>query len=203
MEQAFPKLLPAILAIGFVGMTASAQAQAPAPAPDVQTIATTHQVQVNKAAVVYVSGNDLVVRGQDGKIKHYTVPPDTKFRVNGKNISTSQLEPGTQLTQTITTTTKDTVVTSVRNVDAKVVLVKPPYLTVTGADNVTKQVKVPDGTKFTVDGQQKTVFDLRPGMKLTGTVVTETPETVVSKTSKVTGKVDTPVLMGVLLIEEE
>jgi hypothetical protein len=205
MERAFQILVPAILTIGLAGVTALAQA----PAPEAQTIATTRQVQVKKGLVVYVSGNDLIVKGQDGTVKHYSVPPGTKFHVNGKDISASQLQPGTELTQTITTTTKDTVVTNVRNVDAKVVRVSPPYVTVTDADNVTKRVKVPDGTKFTVDGQQKTVFDLKPGMKLTGTVVTDTPQTVVSSTSKVSGtskataKVDTPVLMGVLLIEEE
>jgi hypothetical protein len=100
-------------------------------------------------------------------------------------------------------------VTNVRNIDAKVRMVNAPYVTVVLPDGTSKRVKVPDGTKFNIDGEEKTVFDLREGMQLKGTIVTKSPETVVSSTQKVTGKappapknVNTPDYVGVLLIEE-
>ena len=164
---------------------------------------TTQSIEVKQGKVVYVSGQDLVVKMADGTVKHVVVPKDFKFHVNGKDVGVQDLKEGTQLTQTITTTTTDTEVTNVRNVDVTVKDVKPPYVIVQNADGTTRQVKVPDGTKFSVDGGQKTVFDLRPGMKLKGTVVTTTPQTVVSSNQKVTGKTPpTPKISGVLLFEE-
>ena len=130
----------------------------------------------------------LVVRLQDGQVKHVVVPKDYRFNIDGKNVGIDSLTPGTELTQTITTTTKSTTVSDVRKIDAKVWEVNAPYVIVTMPDGKNKRVKVPDGTKFTVDGEQKTVFDLKPGMQLTGTVVTKTPETTVSTRSRVTGK---------------
>lgn len=167
---------------------------------------TADKVDVKKGKVVYVSGNDLVVKTSDGAVKHFTVPKDFKFKVDGKDIGIQDLQVGTELTQTITTTTKNSVVSDVKKVDAKVWEVNAPYLIVTLPDGKNKRVKVPDGTKFTVDGEQKTVFDLKPGMQLTGTVVTKTPTTTVSSRSRVTGTgppVETPDLIGVLLIEED
>jgi hypothetical protein len=164
---------------------------------------TSEKIEVKNGKVVYVSGQDLVVKMADGSVKHVVVPPDFKFHVNGKDIGIQDLKAGTALTQTITTTTTDTDVTSVKNVDVTVKDVKAPYVVVQSADGTTKQVKVPDGTKFNVEGGQKTVFDLRPGMKLKGTVVTTTPHTVVSSKQKVTGKAPpTPKIVGVLLIDD-
>jgi hypothetical protein len=167
---------------------------------------TAEKLEVKRGKVVYVSGNDLVVKTDAGEVKHFTVPRDFKFTVDGKEVGIEDLRVGTELTQTITTTTKNNIVTNVRHVDAKVREVMAPYVTVTLADGTNKRVKVPDGTKFTIDGQEKTVFDLKPGMDLAGTIVTKTPTTTVSSRSRVTGKappVATPHLVGVLLFEED
>lgn len=166
--------------------------------------AQTRQVEVKRAKVVYVSGNDLVVKAEDGKVRHFVVPADFKFTVDGKQVATSDLTPGTELTQTITTTSEEKVVTNVRTVDAKVVEARPPYLTLVTGDT-TKHFKVPEGTKFTVNGKEMKLTDLREGMRLKGTVVSTTPTTVVSRTRNVTGQsasVDTPAIIGVILFEE-
>ena len=164
------------------------------------------KLQVKRAKVVYVSGNDVVLKDTDGAVKHITVPKGFKFELDGKEVGVEDLKVGTELTQTIMTTAKSTTVTDVRKIDAKVWEVNAPYVIVTLPDGKNKRVKVPEGTKFNIGGEEKTVFDLRPGMQLTGTVVTKTPETIVSTTkSKVTGKspAPTPALVGVLLIEED
>lgn len=169
-------------------------------------------VEIRRGTVVYVSGNDLVVKMEDGTVKHVTVPSDFKFNVDGKELTVSELKPGTKLTQTITTTKKEENVTSVRQVNAKVWQVNAPYLIVTLPDGTNKRVKVPEGTKFTVNGEQKTVFDLRPGMQLSGTIATTTPTVTMSRQMQVGGqappppapapKIEPPQLVGVLLIEE-
>jgi hypothetical protein len=163
----------------------------------------THEIDVRHGKVVYVSGKDLVVKMGDGSVRHVVVPADTVFHVDGKDLSTSDLRPGMELTQTITTTTTNRTVTNVRNVDATVWQVNAPFLIVTLPDGTNKQVRVPDGTKFKIDGEDRTVFDLRRGMRLTGTIVTETPETEISRSSRITGTAPpTPTIIGVLLFEE-
>ena len=89
---------------------------------------TTRQVDVNRGTVVYASGNDLTVKMEDGTVKHFVVPSNYKLSVDGKEVSVQDLRPGTKLTQTITTTTEEQLVTEVRTVDVKVVEAKPPNL---------------------------------------------------------------------------
>ncbi|HYI97271.1 MAG TPA: hypothetical protein VEX68_27275 [Bryobacteraceae bacterium] len=167
---------------------------------------TTHQFDVNRATVVYASGNDLTVKMEDGTLKHFVVPSDYKLSVDGNQVSVQDLKPGTKLTQTITTTTEERLVSEIRTVDVKVVEAKPPNLTISSGDK-TKHFRVPEGTKFNVNGKDMTLADLREGMRIKGTVVTTVPSTVVSRSRNVTGKTDspktvaTPALVGVLLIE--
>ena len=163
------------------------------------------QIEVRRGTVVYVSGNDLVVRMEDGQLRDFVVPSDSKFTVDGKDLGLQDLTPGTKLTQTITVTTEQRMVTDVRNVDAKVFEVKPPYLTVMTGDKE-KYVRVPEGTRFTIDGKEMKLSDLRAGMQVKGTLVTAVPTTVAVRKTTVTGQapkpVETPQLVGVLLILE-
>ena len=62
--------------------------------------------QVRDAEVVYVEGNDLVLKLENGKIEHLVVPDRDKFIIDGNEVSVRELVPGTKLTQTITTATK-------------------------------------------------------------------------------------------------
>lgn len=169
---------------------------------------TTHQVDVNQGTVIYASGNDLTVKMEDGTLKHFVVPADYKLSVDGKEVSVQNLRPGTKLTQTITTTTEEQLVTEVRTVDVEVIEAKPPNLTIASGDKI-KHLRVPEGTKFTVNGKDMALADLRKGMRVKGTVVTTVPTTVVSRARNVTGQappppkpVATPVFVGVLLIEQ-
>jgi hypothetical protein len=166
-----------------------------------------HQVEVKQAKVLYVSGNDVVIKTTDGNTRHLVVPSDFRFKVDGKEIGVSDLRTGTVLTQTITTTTEEKMVTNSINVDAKVIEVAPPYLTV-GMDDKIKRVKVPTGTTFTIDGKTKTLTELKAGMRVKGTVITSTPTSVVTRSRNVSGQtpareiIVTPLASGVLLIEE-
>jgi hypothetical protein len=165
------------------------------------------QVEVRRGEVVYVSGNDLVVKMESGEVKHLTVPDSARAMVDGKELSVHDLKPGMKLERTITTTTTPKVVTTVRTIQGKVFNVNAPSSVIlTLPDNTNKQYKVPKGQKFMIDGQEKTVFDLRKGMNVAATVVTQVPETVVAQQSKVTGSAPpppaTPQIEGALLIED-
>jgi hypothetical protein len=65
----------------------------------------TYETTVRSGTVVYVSGNELVVRLSDGVVQHFVVSPTQTFPVDGKQMTIGQLKPGTHLTQTITTKT--------------------------------------------------------------------------------------------------
>jgi hypothetical protein len=163
------------------------------------------QIEVRRGTVVYVSGNDLVVRMDDGQLRDFVVPSDSKFSVDGKDIGLQDLTPGTKLTQTIAITSEDRTITDVRTVDAKVLEVKPPYLTVMTGDKE-KYIRVPEGTRFTINGKEMKLSDLRADMQVKGTLVTAVPTKVVVAKTSVTGQapqpIEAPVLVGVLLIAE-
>ncbi len=170
--------------------------------------ASTHEYKVERAEVVYVSGNELVVRLENGEIRNLTVPPDATGTVDGKVVTVKDLKPGMKLETTVKTTTTPELVTTVRTIEGKVWSVNAPKTVIlTLANGENKKYNVPKDQVFQIDGQDKTVFDLRKGMKVTATVVTRVPRTVVAEEKSVTGKLPppppTPPIQGALLIEEK
>jgi hypothetical protein len=165
----------------------------------------TRQVDVREGTVVYVAGNDLVVKMQDGTIKHFVVPSDQTFNIDDKEEMLAELKPGTRLMQVVATTTRNLTVASIRNVDLKVIQALPTHLNVQGADGKQLYLRVPEGTTFEVEGKEMRLSDLRDGMRIKGTVVTKVPETLVTKTKALAAAdpIETPKLAGVLLIQEE
>ena len=184
---------PILLAVGlFLTFTMSLRAQVQS-----QTTTTkepfTKIVEVEKGEVVYVSGNDLILKMDDGTIRHVTVPDGATATVDGKQIGIHDVKVGMKLQKTITTTTTPTVITKVETVTGKVFHVTPPLSVILTLDDGTNQeFKIPEGQKFDVDGQMVDAWGLKPGMKITATKVTETPETVVTQKAKVTGKMPPP-----------
>ena len=170
--------------------------------------------EVKHGEVLYVSGNDLVVKVDDGQVKHFEVPDDFKFQVDGKDLSVHELTPGMQLTRTITTTSTPRTVKTVRTIKGKVWNVNAPNTVIlTLPDNTNKQYKVPKGQMFDINGQKQDVFALRKGMNISATVITEAPEIEQSVARTVTGSPapaaaaavpppETPAEVGALLIEE-
>jgi hypothetical protein len=59
-------------------------------------------------------------------------------------------------------------------------------------DGTNQQFTIPNGQKFNVDGQMVDAFELKKGMKISATKITEVPETVVAQEKKVTGKMPPP-----------
>jgi hypothetical protein len=66
---------------------------------------TTTTTEMKKFEVISVDGNQLVLRGIDGKSKEFTVPADFRFNVDGKMVAVNELKPGMKGMATITTTT--------------------------------------------------------------------------------------------------
>jgi hypothetical protein len=170
------------------------------------TGAASKQFKVERGEVVYVQGNDLVVKMENGDIRSVTVPDSARATVDGKELSVHDLKPGMKLQRTIVTTATPRTVTTVRTISGKVWQVSPPNTVIlTLPDNTNKQYRIPKDQKFMIDGQEKTAFELKKGMNVSATVLTAVPETVVAEQRKVTGSAPppppTPPIQGALLIE--
>lgn len=165
------------------------------------------QVQVDRGEVFFVEGNDLIVKMDNGVLQHFTVPDDRRITVEGKELSVHDLKPGMKLERTVTTTTTPHVVTTVKTVQGKVLLVNPPKtVTLQLEDGNAKAYNVPKDQKFTIDGKEMTVFELKKGMVVSANVITEAPGAVTEQTRKVTGEMPPPppppATVGVILIEQ-
>jgi LPXTG-motif cell wall-anchored protein len=81
----------------------------------------------------------------------------------------------------------------VETVTGKVWHVSPPkYVTLTLENGENQQFTVPDGQVFKIDGDEKDVWHLKKGMRVTATKVTEAPETVIEHQRQVTGTMPPP-----------
>lgn len=148
---------------------------------------------VERGEVEYVSGNDLVVKMEDGAIRHFTVPDGATVNVDGKQLGLRDLKPGMKLQRTITTTTTPRTVTTVQTVKGKVFHVAPPTSVIlTLEDGTNQQFSIPKGQKFKVEGQMVDAFGLRNGMMISATKMVESPETVVSLQRHVSGTAPPP-----------
>ncbi|HEX7285522.1 MAG TPA: hypothetical protein VF532_05035 [Candidatus Angelobacter sp.] len=208
MKCLLPGFTYRLLAVGFacVALALAMAAQDTTQQTAVQGPSAT-QVQVQRGEVVYVSGNELVVKMESGELRHFTVPESARISVEGKELSVHDLKPGMKLERTITTTTTPEVVTTVRTIQGRVLMVNAPKtVTLQLADGNAKTYNVPKDQKFTINGQEKTVFDLKKGMEVSATVLTQATADVVEQTRKVTGEMPppppTPPMVGVILIEQ-
>jgi LPXTG-motif cell wall-anchored protein len=149
---------------------------------------------VESGEVVYVSGNDLVVKMADGTIRHVSnVPESARVTVDGQELGIHDLKVGMKLQRTITTTTTPKTITTVQSVTGKVWYVNPPSTVIlTLADGKNQSFKIPKNQKFNVDGQMVDAWGLKKGMTISATKVVETPITVVSQNKTLTGEMPPP-----------
>jgi LPXTG-motif cell wall-anchored protein len=152
------------------------------------------QVTVERGEVVMVDGNDLIVKMDDGTIRHFpNVPESAKITVDGQQLGVHDLKPGMKLQRTITTTTTPKTITTVQTVTGKVFHVTPPLSVIlTLEDGTNQQFKIPNGQKFKINGQMVDAFGLKKGMNVSATKIVEEPVTVVEHERQVTGKMPPP-----------
>ena len=164
-----------------------------------------YDTQVKNAEVVYVEGNDLVLKLENGKVEHLVVPDSDKFTIDGREVTVRDLKEGTKLTQTITTSTAPRYITTVRTLKGKVWHVQAPSKVIVSLPDHTNQMySVPKHATFIVDGKPKTVFDLKKGMRFEATIVSEDSENVIARDKSTTGIAPAPPtvpMLGVLLFQ--
>jgi hypothetical protein len=203
-----PRTLLSVLAVSmaFIAFEATAMSQVQTETTT-KTHASSVATTVERGEVVYVSGNQLVVKMEDGTLKDFpNVSDSVKVDVNGQMLGIHDLKPGMKLQKTITTTTTPKTITTVQSVTGKVWHVNAPSTVIlTMADNTNQSFKVPKGQEFTVNGKKTDVFGLRKGMMVTATKVTEEPMTEVAHQQMLAGTLpppppqDAPILIAVAM----
>jgi len=168
VSQKLNRVRAAGLAVMFLAVAASAQVQTERSISHGQATTT---VKVDRGEVVYVSGHDLVVKKDDGKIVHFpNVPDSARATVDGKEIGIHDLKPGMKLERTITTTTTPRTITTVQSVTGRVWHVNPPSSVIlTLEDGTNQKFTIPDGQNITVNGELKDAWGLKKGMKVSAT----------------------------------
>jgi hypothetical protein len=165
--------------------TASAQTtQTKETVPGGQPIVTRTEL---KGEVIAVGSNWLIAKSPTAEYKLYAVKPERKFIIDGAPKPLSQLQPGTMLTATITTTEKPLVNRTTTITKGTVFWASPTSVIVTLENGENKQYAVPSGFKFNVEGKQLEAGELRKGMKLSATRILEEPINVISEETVVTG----------------
>jgi len=145
---------------------------------------TTTQV---KGELVFKGPNWIIAKDTAGNYKVYNVEPGRKAIVDGVPKTLDQIQAGTVLTSTATTTETPLIHRTKTITKGEVLWASSKSLIVMLEDGETRQYEVPEGFKFDVEGQQLPATSLKRGMKLTATKIVEEPTNVITKDIIVTG----------------
>lgn len=161
--------------------------------------AVTRVVTIETAQVVYVSGDDVVLKDAAGRLRLLALPAGTPLIVDGKPTAVKDLTPGTTLGHVQARTRVDSEVTTVTQIDGEIVHVTPPkWVTIRLGEGTVKRYEIPAEATFQVNGATATPFELKKGMKLSATAVTTGGLNTHTSKSAVVG--ETPPQVGALLI---
>lgn len=142
--------------------------------------------------VVYVEGNHLVVKMSTGEVRSFDVPESRRFIIDGKELTVSELKPGTKLTATVTTTTTPVTERTTTVGTGKVWYVIGNTVILTLPNNENRSYKVQESYRFLVDGKKASVHDLKKGMIVSAEKIVEEPRTEIASNTTVTGQAPPP-----------
>ena len=174
-----------ITVLAFTTEFASAQPQTTKSATMTGSTSSTREVS---GTVLAVDGNTLLVKMSTGEVRTIVASDSQRALINGREVAARDLQVGTKLKATITTTTTSLIERTTTVGSGKVWYVAAPNVILTLPNGENRQYKVKDDYKFTVDGRPATVFELRKGMTVSAEKIVEEPKTVLSSNSVVTGE---------------
>jgi len=152
------------------------------------------EVKIERGEIVYVSGNDVVIKMEDGSLRNFdNVPESVTITVEGRQLNVHQVKPGMKVEKQTITSSTPRLITKVETVTGKVWHVSPPNtVTLTLEDGTNQTFKIPKGQKFTINGEETDAFKLKKGMVVSAQKVTETPETMVTQEVRRSGTMPPP-----------
>jgi hypothetical protein len=172
--------------------------QASAQVQTQQTVregASSQKVTVERGEVVWVSGNNLMVKDESNQLRYFPdIPSTARAMVGGKELSVADLKPGMKLERTTIVTTTPRTIRTVRTLSGTVFRTLPPNQVILTLENKERQLfTIPKDQKFLVDGKQTDWSGLREGMRISASAVSETAgDDIVTKTVTTTGVAPPP-----------
>jgi len=143
------------------------------------------------ATVVYVNGNDLLIKATDGRLLNYSVPSGYQFTIASGKVALKELKAGAVLTGPVATGSEPLIIGHIETVKAKVYVARPPETVTLILSDGSQDFTVPAGTMFMVNGASVPLSGLKRNDEVEATLL-------------MAGKGDgtTPPLKGALLVEK-
>jgi hypothetical protein len=167
-----------------------ATAAQPIPQTTKETIKGAPKVTVEQVSgtVLKAEGNTLVVRMSTGEIKQFAVPESRRFIIDDKELTVHDLQVGTRLQATVTTTTTPVTERTTTIGTGTVWFVAGNNVTITLPNGENKMFKVDDNYRFNISGEKTSVRDLQKGMQISAEKIVEEPKTELTINTVVTGQ---------------
>jgi len=143
------------------------------------------------ATVVYVSGNDLLIKATDGRLLNYSVPAGYQFTIESGKVGLKDLKSGAVLKGPVATGSEPLIIGHVETVKAKVYVARPPDTVTLILSDGSQDFTVPAGTIFAVNGSPVPLSGLKRNDEVDVTLL---------RSGK--GDGSTPALKGALLVEK-
>lgn len=167
----------ALASVAYVGQASAQQktVEHKQTGPDKITVDTRH------TTVAYIEGNHLVVRLADGSLEAIRIPPEERFNIEGQRLTLHELKPGMTLTDEIFTTEKPMVVKTVEITEGRVFHASTRYLVIHTKEGKVVDYKIPEWATIKINGQERSLHELRRDQTITATITIEEPMTVIDR----------------------
>lgn len=153
---------------------------------------------IDTAQVVYVSGDDAVLKMPDGSVRLFDLSPGSSLTIDGKPATAADLKPGMTLSHAKLRSRTQADVTNVTQVSGTVLAKSGRNLTLRFDDGTSKIYQVPYHATFNVNGQDTSYDRITKGMKISVTAVKT--EGVTTESGKAAAVAQTPQQFGTLVI---
>jgi hypothetical protein len=153
---------------------------------------------IDSAQVVYVSGDDAVLKMPDGSLRLFELAPGTPLIIDGKESKPSDLSAGMAISHVKLHSRVSSDVTTVEQLNGTISAKTGRILQLRLDDGTSKFYRVPHDASFSVNGQDTNYENLTKGMKISVTAVTTSGMN--THSSKAAMVATTPPQQGTLVI---
>lgn len=186
----------AVLVIGLPPNSSAQETSKTTTTPKSSTKALT----IDTAEVVYVSGDDAVLKLPDGSLRLFELRPGTSLTIDGKPSTPADLTPGTTISHVQLHSRTESDVTTVTQLNGTITAKNGRLVTLRLDDGTSKIYRVPYHATFNVDGKETTYDSVSKGAKIAVTAVKTEGHTTASTKAAMVGQ--TPQQSGTLVIEK-
>lgn len=180
MKQVGRYMLVSFAALALAGFAGLALAQQKT-VEEKQTGPAKLKVDTRDMTVAYIEGDHLVVRRAGGSLEAIRIPPGERFNIEGQKLTLHELKPGMTLTDEIFTTERPVTVKTVEITEGRIFFVGPRRLIIHTKDGEAIDYQVPEWATVKINGQERSLHELKRGQTITATIITETPMNVVEQ----------------------